>query len=497
MHYIGKEQHHGYENRLTPDIYPADFGWTVNWDKPDERQEWFHNMSSVLQAGVAVRTNQLDYDEEVIFKSTQYLYDYVRSPPDERRPFFLTVSMTHPHDPYAISKKYWDRYEGVDIPAPKVAAFDQEKQDAHSQRLLKCVDLWDNPLPEDAILRARRAYFGACSYVDDQVGKLREVLSDCGLADDTIVVFTSDHGDMLGERGLWYKMSWFENSARVPLVVHHPASFAPRRVPENVSTMDLLPSFVDMVRSHGLGTASSRSSLSEASSLISSSSSAFPVQLDLLDDIDGKSFYPALYGVPISSEVFGEYMGEGTVSPLVMIKRNNYKFIYTAVDEPQLFDIDTDPLELQNLYNSQDTSIKSVAENFLKELNTKWDIKQIHRQALRSQRQRRICWQALRQGTFESWDYEPKDIAGGRYIRSNIPLDDLERRARYPAVDEHGRIVSPAKLPISVAVQNSLPVLYGQAYDNKGDNLQLVQVLSGDKTGEVISVVSISPSVEA
>ena len=68
MHYIGKEQHHGFEQRLTPDIYPADFGWTVNWDKPDERQEWYHNMSSVLQAGPAVRTNQLDYDEEVIYK---------------------------------------------------------------------------------------------------------------------------------------------------------------------------------------------------------------------------------------------------------------------------------------------------------------------------------------------------------------------------------------------------------------------------------------------
>jgi choline-sulfatase len=68
MHYVGKEQHHGFEQRLTSDIYPADFGWTVNWDKPEERQEWYHNMSSVLQAGVAVRTNQLDYDEEVIYK---------------------------------------------------------------------------------------------------------------------------------------------------------------------------------------------------------------------------------------------------------------------------------------------------------------------------------------------------------------------------------------------------------------------------------------------
>jgi choline-sulfatase len=68
MHFVGKEQHHGFEQRLTSDIYPADFGWTVNWDKPGERQEWYHNMSSVLQAGPTARTNQLDYDEEVIYK---------------------------------------------------------------------------------------------------------------------------------------------------------------------------------------------------------------------------------------------------------------------------------------------------------------------------------------------------------------------------------------------------------------------------------------------
>lgn len=68
MHFIGPDQLHGYEKRLTSDIYPGDFGWSVNWDKPDERQEWFHNMASVLQAGPCVRSNQLDFDEEVMYE---------------------------------------------------------------------------------------------------------------------------------------------------------------------------------------------------------------------------------------------------------------------------------------------------------------------------------------------------------------------------------------------------------------------------------------------
>lgn len=79
----------------------------------------------------------------------------------------------------------------------------QEKQDPHSQRLLSVCGLKDAELPDEAIARARRAYFGAMSYVDDNVGKLLKVLEECDMEEDTIVIFSSDHGDMLGERGLW------------------------------------------------------------------------------------------------------------------------------------------------------------------------------------------------------------------------------------------------------------------------------------------------------
>ena len=215
----------------------------VNWDEPDVRASWYHNMSSVLQAGPCVRTNQLDFDEEVVFKAQQYLYDHVRVTPDQ--PFCLTVSMTHPHDPYTIPEEYWNRYSDDDIPLPR-QVIDQAEQDPHSQRLLKVIDLWDKPLPEHKIRDARRAYFGACSYIDDNIGKLLKTLKDCKLADDTIIVFSGDHGDMLGERGLWYKMHWFEMAARVPLLVHAPARFAAHRVSQSVSTVDLLPTLVEL-----------------------------------------------------------------------------------------------------------------------------------------------------------------------------------------------------------------------------------------------------------
>jgi len=121
MHFVGPDQLHGFEERRTTDIYPADFGWTPDWRKPDERIDWwYHNMESVAGAGVAEVTNQLLFDDEVGFHAVRALHDAARA--DDRRPFLHVASFTHPHDPYVTRQEYWNRYEGVDIPLPEVSA---------------------------------------------------------------------------------------------------------------------------------------------------------------------------------------------------------------------------------------------------------------------------------------------------------------------------------------------------------------------------------------
>jgi choline-sulfatase len=401
MHFCGPDQLHGYEERLTSDIYPADYGWAVNWDEPDVRASWYHNMSSVLQAGPCVRSNQLDFDEEVVFKARQYLYDHVRMTPQQ--PFCLTVSMTHPHDPYCIPAEYWERYEGVDIPMPR-QTIEQSAQDPHSQRLLKVIDLWDQPLPADKIRDARRAYFGACSYIDDNIGKLLKTLEECGLAENTLIVFSGDHGDMLGERGLWYKMHWFEMAARVPLLVHAPKHFAAHRVSQSVSTLDLLPTLVELAGG----------------------------QVDAGLALDGRSLLPHLRGEGGHDEVLGEYMAEGSTSPLMMIRRGPWKFVYSEQDPLLLFDLARDPLERENLAESADH--QALLTEFLAEARARWDIPAIHAATLASQRRRRLVAEALSQGKLTSWDHQPWVDASQQYMRNHIDLDDLERRARYPQV---------------------------------------------------------------
>ena len=313
MHFTG-DQLHGYENRLTPDVYPADYGWSVNWDDPDKRLEWYHNSSSILQAGPCIRSNQLDYDEEVMYKSKQYLYDHVRKGANAR-PFCLTVSLTHPHDPYTIEDKYWDMYEGLDIDLPQLS-IKAEDQDPHSRRLLKVCELEGHHFTDEQIKRARRAYYGAVSYVDDCIGQLLTILKKCKLDENTIVIFSGDHGDMLGERNLWYKMSYFEASDRVPLLVSHPTQFPPHYVSENVSTLDILPTLVDLV----------------GTSLLP----GLPM--------DGLSLMPHLYGNAGGHDiVFAEYMGEGTIAPMMMIRRGQWKYITCPADPPQLFNLRRDP----------------------------------------------------------------------------------------------------------------------------------------------------------
>ena len=404
MHFVGPDQMHGFEERLTTDIYPADFGWTPDYRKPGERIDWwYHNLGSVTGAGVAEITNQMEYDDEVAFHANQKLYQYSRASTDaKRRPWCLTVSFTHPHDPYVARRRFWDMYEGIPELDPAVDEIPYEDQDPHSKRLIDACDTAKFDITRDNVRRARQGYFANISYIDDKVGELLETLRATRMLDDTIILFTSDHGDMLGERGLWYKMHWFEGAARVPMVVHAPGRYAPGRVAASVSTIDLLPTFVEMAG----GT------------------------LDAGLPLDGRSLLPHLTGTGGHDEAIGEYMAEGTTTPLVMIRRGRYKFIFSTQDPCLLFDLQADPDELHNLAIVPEH--RALMASLLEEAGQRWDMPALHAQVLASQRRRRFVYGALTQGRLTSWDHQPMVDASQQYMRNHIDLDDLERRARFP-----------------------------------------------------------------
>ncbi len=402
MHFVGPDQLHGFEERLTTDIYPADFGWTPNWEAPDQRIDWwYHNMGSVKDAGIAEATNQLDFDTEVAFQAERRLSEHARA--DDGRPLFLCVSFTHPHDPYAVPRAYWDRYREEEIDLPKVAPLPDAAMDAHSKRLARAADMAAARITDADVRRARHAYYGEISFVDDQIGGLLSSLDRFGLAEDTLVLFTADHGEMLGERGLWYKMHFFEWALRVPLLVWAPGRYRQHRVATPVSLVDLAPTLVELAG--GL---------------------AEPALGG-----DGRSLVPLIEGQDLAPRpVLAEYTAEGAAAPVLMVRDGDLKLIWSAGDPPLLYDLAADPDERHNLATEPAAAGQLGRLEALVRLN--WDPEALCRQVIASQRARRFTWGATMQGHHASWDYQPRRDASRQYMRNHLDLNEVEAAKRFP-----------------------------------------------------------------
>ena len=401
MHYVGPDQLHGFETRTTTDIYPADFGWTPDYRKPGERIDWwYHNLGSVTGAGVAETSNQMEYDDEVVHSAVQTLYQLGRR--EDERPWCLTVSFTHPHDPYVARRRYWDLYADCDSLMPRVPALDFAYQDPHSQRLFLANDYKNFDISEDHVRRSRRAYFANISYLDDKIGELITALAAMRMDEDTIILFCSDHGDMLGDRGLWFKMSFFEGSARVPLMMRIPGQSS-CTVATPVSTIDVTPTLAALAG----------------------------IDLDEIQPwTDGKSLLPLIYNAASAAPVLMEYAAEGSIAPLVAVRDGDFKFIYCPVDPPQLFDLASDPDELQNL--ADDLVYANKMAYFTDLMKTRWNLEKFDADVRESQARRHIVYAALRQGHYYPWDYQPLQLASERYMRNHMDLNILEQTKRFP-----------------------------------------------------------------
>ena len=401
MHFVGPDQLHGFEERLTTDIYPADFGWTPDYRKPGERIDWwYHNLGSVTNAGVAEITNQLEYDDEVAYHAVRKIYDLGRR--QEARPWMLTVSLTHPHDPYVARRRYWDLYEDCEHLLPQNPDVPYEEQDPHSKRLLDASDWRAFDISGDDIRRSRRAYFANISYIDDRIGEILAVLDATRQSENTIIVFLSDHGDMLGEHGLWFKMSFREGSARVPLMIAAP-SMPAGLVETPVSTMDVTPTLGDLAA----------------------------IDLDeIMPWTDGQSLVPLAGGAARTTPVRMEYAAEGSIAPMVALRKDRWKYVHCDADPPQLFDLQADPREMQNLAN--DPAHAGTAADFASMVADHWDMRRFDSEVRESQARRNVVYPALRNGAYFPWDFQPLQKASERYMRNHMDLNVLEENQRYP-----------------------------------------------------------------
>ena len=371
LHFIGADQNHGFEERLTTDIYPTDFSWTPSWGDEQLLGEYFRTSTSDLRdAGIAETSVQLEFDREVADRAVAKLMDIGTT--RDHEPYCLIASFTHPHDPFVIPKQYWDRYSESEIELPRQRTFSPESRDTHSARLFELYGFDNLSLNDEEIRRVRQAYYGAISFIDDQIGRLIATLKIANLFENTIIIFLSDHGEMLGERGMWFKSHLFEPALRVPFLIYNPWNPLQRRIKEPVSLLDLFPTIADI---SGLKS-------------FSWNKSRFGGQ-SLFTDMTGEDCVE-----PSERPVFAEYLGEGALEPTVMVRLGGYKLIANAESPQQLFHTASDADETTNLIGHG----LAVEDHLLSLLESRWDLRALKNDVLHSQQNRNFARAALAAG---------------------------------------------------------------------------------------------------
>ena len=403
QHFVGPDMLHGFHERLLPELYPTDFHWTPDWD--ETRMESNNDSSGVIRSGISERSMQMDHDEAVLSRSVAWLHEAADR--RDRQPFFLAVSFTHPHEPYFARREHWTRYRHEDIPMPATPLLPEAERDLHSRRMLAHHGLLEGDITDVHVRTARHAYLANCSWLDDMVGTLLEALEAAGFANDTAVLFTSDHGDMLGERGLWFKKHFFDHAARVPLILHAPERFAAARRPEPVSLVDLLPTLCDLAG------------------------------IDLADRAprppDGANLLPLCEGAPGAGDrpVFAEMTSEGVPSPMFMVRSGRFKLMTGGGAPDLLFDLEADPEERNDLAADPGSADALAALRRLAEET--WDVAALEAEVRMSQRERRLVQAAHANGPAPVWDALESDPVWASCLRAPDGYNDWAWRGIEPS----------------------------------------------------------------
>ena len=282
---------------------------------------------------------------------------------------------------------------------PEVGAIPYDDLDPHSQRIFDANDWRSFDISEEDIRRSRRAYFANISYLDDKIGEVMAALE--ATRQEAVILFVSDHGDMLGERGLWFKMSFFEGSSRVPLMISAPGLKA-GRIDTPVSTLDVCPTLCDLAG----------------------------IDVDQVAPwTDGVSLLSVAAGGP-RDPVPMEYAAEASIAPMVALRDGKWKYSACPADPEQLFDLEADPAEMTNLVG--DPEAADILIRLRSMTSDRWDYAEFDAQVRDSQARRLVVYEALRQGGYYPWDYQPLQKASERYMRNHMDLNVLEDSQRFP-----------------------------------------------------------------
>ena len=313
-HFNGTNRLHGFSHRLLDDL-PR---WCNRNGRPPRRTADARRGSNshVTECGPGDHEHTR-YDRNVTDLAVDFLREKAASPDD--KPFLLYCGFMHPHFPLIAPPEFFSLYDPDTLELPATWNEPLESQHPIIQH-----HRWawrnDSPPPESVVRCALASYYALVSALDAQIGRILEAIDTSSLHEDTLVLYTSDHGEMAGHHGIWQKQCFYEPAVSVPLMLRLPSD-ENGRVAENVSLVDVLPTLLEIA---GLETPS---------------------------DLPGDSLLEIARqkAQQTTRAVFSEYHHMGMLNAGFMLKRGDYKLCHYVGSEPQLFNVGVDPLESDDL----------------------------------------------------------------------------------------------------------------------------------------------------
>ena len=369
MHFNGIDQYHGFSERLVGDHGHNHLGSSKNPGTHGELNGTAGpNRISLKASGIGQTAYQV-HDEIVTAETVKYIDDLGNKKIDNQ-PISLSIGLMLPHQPFIASKEDYEKYEKK-VGMPKIPPTLLDECHPYIKWWRQRTGIEE--VTEEEIVRCRIAYYALVDRMDKIIGSILDSLERNGLMENTMIVYTSDHGEQLGEHGLWWKQTFYENSVKVPAIISWPGHLPEGQVLNSVvNQYDLIATMLDASNSPKLPRSNGKSLLEHLKDPKNSEWENIAFSEYCMDDSSVNDFSGNLMGNDVHAK-------EGGVQNR-MVRKDNYKLIYYHGYEAQLFDLDSDPDELNDLSNNNNYLDK---KNELLELLLKdWDPEKIHKRMI-------------------------------------------------------------------------------------------------------------------
>jgi len=318
LHYRGSNDPNGFDNEILPLHVlegKGDVQGMLRRDPPKRT-------STAQLAGDAGAgdSSYIEYDRQIREAAVGWLRDAAKERAD--KPWCLFVSFVCPHFPLVAPPEFFDLYPLESLPLPRLRAPHEFPDHPVLRKLREVQDYEDHFKDETHVRTALAAYYGMVSYLDNNIGRILKALEASGLGEDTLVVYTSDHGDNLGTRTFWGKSNMYEEAVGVPLILKGTSLPRGRRVRTPVSLVDGYPTILEAV-------------------------GVRPTEAERA--LPGTSLLRLANGEDSERSVFSEYHAFASVTGIFMVRFGPWKYVHYEDYRPQLYDLDADPGETRDL----------------------------------------------------------------------------------------------------------------------------------------------------